>query len=101
LPVRRTTAQPGWRAGYRRVLRRVQSIGEQFPALLEQEASHGHGFLFVPVLIGAGAATSFEMAQDPPFWPYVVALAVFAAAAFLARRRIPSFSAACCSQRWK
>jgi ComEC/Rec2-related protein len=52
---------------------------------LEQEASHGHGFLFVPVLIGAGAATSFEMAQDPPFSPYVVALAVFAVAAFLAR----------------
>ncbi len=63
----------------------MQRIGEQVPVLLAQEASHGHAFLFVPVLIGAGAATSFEMAQDPPFWPYVVALVVFSLLALLSR----------------
>jgi ComEC/Rec2-related protein len=84
-PVRRTTAQPGWRAVPQRIAHRMVRMRRQFPVLVAQEAEHGHAFLFVPVLIGAGAATSFQMLQDAPFWPYVAALVVFAVLAVLSR----------------
>ncbi len=40
--------------------------GACFRALLEEEVSHGHAFLFVPVLVGAGAASWFAFPSDPP-----------------------------------
>jgi ComEC/Rec2-related protein len=40
--------------------------------VLAEEVAHGHGFLFVPVLLGAGAATWFSLPQDPAPWPLLV-----------------------------
>ncbi len=42
--------------------------------MIAEEKAYGHGFLFVPVLIGAGVVLSLEMPVDPPFWP-IIALA--------------------------
>ncbi|CAD7046355.1 hypothetical protein REJC140_04080 [Pseudorhizobium endolithicum] len=33
---------------------------------LNEEVSHGHAFLFIPVLIGGGAAVWFALPRDPP-----------------------------------
>ncbi len=33
---------------------------------LDEEISHGHAFLFVPVLMGSGAVFWFELPRDPP-----------------------------------
>ncbi len=47
--------------------------------------AHGHAFLFVPVLTGAGAAWWFSLLEDPPLWP-VVAVFVALALAFVVTR---------------
>ena len=55
--------------------------------MLEEEVAHGHGFLFVPVLIGAGAACWFSLPTDPPFWPYLTAFIVFSVIALINRHK--------------
>lgn len=42
--------------------------------MIAEEKAYGHGFLFVPVLIGTGVALALEMPVEPPFWP-IIALA--------------------------
>ncbi|MBP1845959.1 ComEC/Rec2-related protein [Rhizobium petrolearium] len=41
--------------------------------MIVEEDAHGHGFLFVPVVVGAGAACWFSLTQDPAFLPFFVA----------------------------
>jgi len=60
----------------------------RIPAMLEEETAHGHSFLFVPVLIGAGAACWFTLAKDPPFWPYLFAFIVCSVVALINRHRV-------------
>jgi ComEC/Rec2-related protein len=67
-----------------RRLRRLRSL---IPVMLEEEAAHGHGFLFVPVLIGAGAAFWFSLPQDPPFWPLVAAFVILAVLSVFSRHQ--------------
>ncbi|RWX75595.1 ComEC family competence protein [Neorhizobium lilium] len=64
---------------------RLARIARQVPALLAQEAAYGHAFLFVPVLIGAGAITWFSLPQDPAFWPLLVAFLIFSGVAMVVR----------------
>ncbi|WP_348646442.1 ComEC/Rec2 family competence protein [Ciceribacter sp. L1K22] len=47
----------------------------------EMEAAHRHLFLFVPVLLGAGAAIWFSVATPPPAWVTAGVASVFFAAA--------------------
>ena len=56
-------------------------------AFVEEEAAHGHGFLFVPVLVGGGAAFWFALARDPPATVLALLLLAFAAATVAAQRR--------------
>jgi ComEC/Rec2-related protein len=53
--------------------------------MVAEERAYGHGFLFVPVLIGAGAAFALETPVDPPFWP-VASLAALLFAGLAATR---------------
>ncbi|WP_105382609.1 ComEC/Rec2 family competence protein [Neorhizobium alkalisoli] len=58
------------------LLRGIRRLHLSFPRMLEEEAAHGHAFLFVPVLVGAGAAVWFALPDTPPFWPLFVAFLV-------------------------
>ncbi|HEX2148011.1 MAG TPA: hypothetical protein VHG11_10220, partial [Pseudorhizobium sp.] len=46
-------------------LRRAFST-RPYQLLLDQEISHGHAFLFAPIVIGAGAVAWFAAPFDPP-----------------------------------
>ncbi|WP_404947024.1 ComEC/Rec2 family competence protein [Rhizobium terrae] len=65
----------------------LRRLWRTVPGMLEREVAHGHGFLFVPVIIGAGAAFWFLLAGSPAFWPLFVAFAVSGALAAVARNR--------------
>lgn len=53
--------------------RGIRRLRLSLPGMLEEEAAHGHGFLFVPVLVGAGAAVWFSLPATPPFWSLLAA----------------------------
>ncbi|WP_085424237.1 ComEC/Rec2 family competence protein [Xaviernesmea oryzae] len=71
----------------RRGLGRLRRVWRDSPAMLAEEAAHGHAFLFVPVVVGAGAACWFALPQSPPFWPFFLAFCTFAALAIVTRHR--------------
>ncbi|MEN3146071.1 ComEC/Rec2 family competence protein [Neorhizobium sp. IRAMC:178] len=54
--------------------RRLDRLRRRLPVMLEEEAVYGHGFLFLPVVVGAGAACWFALPQTPAFWPYFLLL---------------------------
>ena len=90
ISARQTKTRPGPHtegSRARRALIRLRRLPVAIPALLREEAAHGHGFLFVPVAIGAGAVCWFNLPNDPAFWPYLVATLVFGAAAIAIRHR--------------
>jgi ComEC/Rec2-related protein len=66
---------------------RMPAFRESIRAMLEEEAAHGHLFLFLPVLIGAGAIIWFALPRDPALWPLVLAFAAFTAMAIATRHR--------------
>lgn len=53
---------------------------------VEREAARGTGFLWIPVLIGAGALCYFSLPVEPPFYALSSGLAVLVAARFAAGR---------------
>ncbi|WP_246617343.1 ComEC/Rec2 family competence protein [Rhizobium populisoli] len=69
----------------RRLVRRATRLRQGIPSMLAEEVAYGHGFLFVPVLIGSGATCWFTLAKDPPFWPYLVAFLVLSLTALINR----------------
>ncbi|MGK6313787.1 ComEC/Rec2 family competence protein [Neorhizobium sp. DT-125] len=71
----------------RRGLGPLRRFWRNSPAMLAEEAAHGHAFLFVPVLVGAGAACWFALPRDPAFWPFFLAFCIFAALAVVTRHR--------------
>jgi ComEC/Rec2-related protein len=56
--------------------RRLDRLRRRLPVMLEEEAVYGHGFLFLPVVVGAGAACWFALPQTPAFWPYFLLFCV-------------------------
>ncbi|MFN7104463.1 MAG: ComEC/Rec2 family competence protein [Pseudorhizobium sp.] len=62
----------------------------QLAAMVEEEAAHGHMFLFAPVLVGMGAIAWFTFPVDPPpvvvITLFVLSSAVFAAGRFRGER---------------
>lgn len=64
------------------------------PAMIREEAAHGHGFLFVPIAIGAGAAFWFCLPKDPLLSPLALAFVFFAAVALATRYRPSPWSIA-------
>lgn len=76
---------------HRSLLKRVAAVPRRFreslPSMLSEEAAHGHGFLFVPVALGAGAAIWFSLPRDPPLVALVLVFAVLTAISFATRRR--------------
>lgn len=61
------------RDGLRKRLRRM----------VDEELAHGHGFLFVPVLVGLGAAVWFVLPRDPPAAAIAIPLLLFTVATML------------------
>ena len=59
--------------------------GPRIRAMLEEEAAHGHAFLFVPVLVGGGAAIWFVLPRDPPAMAIAAFFCLFAAATVCVR----------------
>jgi len=82
LPVVRTQDRTFRRSGDRlaRLLRRL-------PVMLEEEAAYGHGFLFLPVLVGAGATCWFVLPETPAFWPFFLLFCVCTLGAIVLRHR--------------
>jgi len=62
------------------VARLMERLPAQVRRMLEEEVAHGHAFLFVPVLVGAGAIFWFTLPRDPPA-PLPLALLVALAVA--------------------
>ncbi|UIY30834.1 DUF4131 domain-containing protein [Neorhizobium galegae] len=56
--------------------RRLDRLRRRLPVMLEEEAVYGHGFLFLPVVVGAGAACWFALPRTPAFWPYFLLFCV-------------------------
>ena len=52
----------------------VERAAAKLREALDEEVSHGHAFLFIPVLIGGGAAFWFALPRDPPAFLIVVIL---------------------------
>lgn len=69
---RRSVAHPG-RALPHRISVGLKRLWRNAPSMILEEEAHGHGFLFVPVVVGAGAACWFSLPQDPAFLPFFVA----------------------------
>ncbi|AYD01390.1 ComEC/Rec2 family competence protein [Neorhizobium sp. NCHU2750] len=59
----------------------AQAARDRMSAAIAEEGRYGHGFLFVPVAIGAGAVIWLLSASDPPFWPFALAAIVVTGAA--------------------
>jgi len=55
--------------------------------MLAEEIAHGHGFLFVPVVIGAGAVCWFVLPESPAFRPFFLAFCALTALATVTRHR--------------
>jgi ComEC/Rec2-related protein len=80
VPLRRPTTSLALR-------HRVPDFSKSLQAMLQEEAAHGHLFLFLPVLLGTGAVVWFALPHDPPLWPLVLAFAALAAVAIAMRHR--------------
>lgn len=65
----------------------VSSLGAKrfVSAAIEEERNHGHGFLFVPVSVGAGSAIWFLGLVTPSLWICLPVCIAFALAALLVR----------------
>ncbi len=70
---------------------RIHDLGMAFGAsvvsALQEEAKYGHGFLWVPVAMAAGAAFWFAAEQSFAIWPMVVLFLVSGLGAFFCRHR--------------
>ncbi|MBD9372381.1 ComEC family DNA internalization-related competence protein [Rhizobium sp. ARZ01] len=66
---------------------KVAAIPAALAAAWEQERDYGTAFLFVPVLIGAGAWSWFALADDPPLMAILSVLLVSGAATVRLRHR--------------
>ncbi len=99
---RRSTSSSEGRSIAAAAVRPIQRLRQGLPAMLAEEAAHGHGFLFVPVLLGAGAATWFGLPQDPAPWPLLLvflgcsSFAVFARHSASSLRLLPFAAALFC-----
>ena len=67
--------------------RKLRRLPRAITLAVEEERAFGHGFLFVPVAVGGGAAFWFSLPRDPPFWPLVVVLIASSLAAIGVRNR--------------
>jgi ComEC/Rec2-related protein len=73
---------------------RDRSVYRWVNASLVEELSHGHAFLFLPVLLGAGAAIWFSLAWTPSPAILAIMLSLAVVAAWLTRHRVHPFSIA-------
>ncbi|WP_105401255.1 ComEC/Rec2 family competence protein [Neorhizobium sp. T7_12] len=71
----------------RSTIRRLDRLRRRLPVMLEEETVYGHGFLFLPVIVGAGAACWFVLPQTPAFWPYFLLFCVCAIFVVVSRYR--------------
>lgn len=69
------------------VARLMERLPAQVRRLLEEEVAHGHAFLFVPVLVGAGAVFWFTLPRDPPAQIPLVLFVAFAIATIVVQQR--------------
>ncbi len=60
----------------------------QFGAVFEREMEAGRGFLWLPVLFGAGIVTYFALPAEPSAVALLIATAALAAAAWRSRNRV-------------
>lgn len=81
---RRSVVHPG-RSLPRRIAVGSSRLWRSAPSMVESEVTHGHGFLFVPVVVGAGAAYWFALSEDPAFLPFCVAFLACAIVAVMTR----------------
>lgn len=75
VPARRESALPEMRSPPASMLATLVSSCDK---MLHEEGEHGRKFLFVPVLMGIGAAAWLSASNDPPFWVLLVCLGAFA-----------------------
>lgn len=84
-------AAPAWRAHPAAPVpaaRRWPSIASAIARAVAREEAEGTGFVFLPVLLIAGALTYFVLPGEPPAHAVFLALPALAAAAFMLRRRV-------------
>ncbi|WP_245277249.1 ComEC/Rec2 family competence protein [Rhizobium sp. CF080] len=72
---------------FRRSAGRLDRLRRRLPVMLEEETAYGHGFLFLPVIVGAGAASWFALQQSPAFWPYFLVFCVSTTVVIVSRYR--------------
>lgn len=72
---------------FRRSTARLDRLRRRLPVMLEEEAVYGHSFLFLPVIVGAGAACWFALPQDPAFWPFFLVFCVSTVVVAVSRYR--------------
>lgn len=82
LPVARTQDRTFRRSGGR-----LARLRRRLPVMLEEETAYGHGFLFLPVLVGAGATCWFVLPETPAFWPFFLLFCVCTLSAVVLRHR--------------
>ncbi|MCJ9750617.1 ComEC family competence protein [Neorhizobium sp. BETTINA12A] len=74
--------------GFRRsASRRLDRLLRSFPIMLEEEMVYGHGFLFLPVVVGAGAVCWFALPYNPAFWPFFLVFCVCTIFVIVSRHR--------------
>ncbi len=83
LPPRENQRRPALAKFLERARKRPYLSQRQIRAMLDEEAAHGHFFLFVPVLAGAGAAFWFTIPREPALWSVLSLLVICGAAAIL------------------
>jgi ComEC/Rec2-related protein len=72
---------------FRRSAARLDRLRRRLPVMLEEETVYGHGFLFLPVIIGAGAACWFALPENPAFWPFFLVFCVCTIVVVVSRYR--------------
>jgi len=70
-PARTARVARGWPSG-----QPLAELRAGFGRAFEHEVEHGNTFLFVPVLLAAGALAYFSSAQEPGFLPLLLGLGV-------------------------
>lgn len=80
-----TRARPGLLFPARKLF--WQGLFNRVRAALAKDAARGAAFLFIPVFLGAGAASYFVLPQEPATSSIIAAICLVAAGAYLARGR--------------
>ncbi len=85
--IERRPAIPTQGGTLRRTAGRLDRMRRRLPIMLEEETAYGHGFLFLPVIVGAGAASWFALPQNPAFWAFFLVFCVSTIVVIVSRYR--------------